>query len=78
MTKPPTIEEVIERATRTYDRLRGHEEEARNLHRATRDLHQHGSRERPEHQSGRQPVTLKDCRRYGGQCKEHDPAPRRG
>jgi hypothetical protein len=62
----------------TYDRLRGHEEDARNLHRATRDLHQDGSRERPEHQSGRQPGTLKDCRRYGGQCKEHDPAPRRG
>jgi hypothetical protein len=61
MMKPPRIDEVIERATR-----RGYEEDAGNLHCATRDLQQHSGCERPEHQSGRQPGTLEDCRRHGG------------
>jgi hypothetical protein len=50
----------------TDDRLRGCQQDAGNLHCAARDLQQHGSRERPEHHSGRQPGTLQHCRRHGG------------
>jgi hypothetical protein len=50
----------------TYDRLRSYEEDAGNLHCATRDLQQHSTRERPEHHRGGQTGTLEDCRRHGG------------